>query len=581
MNTQTITADVVIAGASLSGLAAAITAKEKEPSLDVLVIEKYSSGYAGKANRGGGIILQLKPGVTPEDFVAYHAKHIGGFLNKQDLHIDYASKLASNLEKLDKWSGGKLCRDPEGNLVTRDYGGDVVGKDDDGNLIVGDAPQPWTMVAIELDFILEIKRYARKLGVRFVDRVGIVDLLTSGEKVCGAVGYHIEDGTQYLFRSKAFVLATGSQDYRVLPMWAPARGEGIAAAWRAGARMSNCEFGSFFNWVSPETFETAFINEGALYNDKGEQLPTYGKDDFLDIDANTLAAWYRQTLSGNGPVHHHVAENRLLPSLMIALSGGLFQRPFADKFWGRLLFAAQTNQSNDVVVPGLIGELSPLWVDNTFQTSLPGLYGVGDISYTGSGAPGAVPAPPSRTRGGGLPWAFYSGCEAGESSAAYALTGEHYEVDPLQVMESRHSFYLPMGNNGGFAPNDVLQSIQAIMNDLGKSIYRSEGRMLKAIAELDDIEAMLPRLKASDTHELFLCNEVRSMTLCAQLFFKTSLERKESRGWFIREDYPERDDQNWLKWSIVDNDGGQMRVDFVPVPIETYPCQPTAEVEVD
>ena len=47
MNTQTITADVVIAGASLSGLAAAITAKEKEPSLDVLVIEKYS-GYAAK-----------------------------------------------------------------------------------------------------------------------------------------------------------------------------------------------------------------------------------------------------------------------------------------------------------------------------------------------------------------------------------------------------------------------------------------------------------------------------------------------------------------------------------------------------
>ena len=123
--------------------------------------------------------------MTPEDFVAYHAKHIGGFLNKQDLHIDYASKLASNLEKLDKWSGGKLCRDPEGNLVTRDYGGDVVGKDDDGNLIVGDAPQPWTMVAIELDFILEIKRYARKL-VRFVDRVGIVDLLTSEGVVLSA-----------------------------------------------------------------------------------------------------------------------------------------------------------------------------------------------------------------------------------------------------------------------------------------------------------------------------------------------------------------------------------------------------------
>jgi succinate dehydrogenase/fumarate reductase flavoprotein subunit len=72
-------------------------------------------------------------------------------------------------------------------------------------------------------------------------------------------------------------------------------------------------------------------------------------------------------------------------------------------------------------------------------------------------------------------------------------------------------------------------------------------------------------------------HDARNMALSAELFYRTALERKESRGWFIREDYPERDDANWLKWiNAARADDGGMRIWTEDVPVADYPFQPAA-----
>ena len=58
---------------------------------------------------------------------------------------------------------------------------------------------------------------------------------------------------------------------------------------------------------------------------------------------------------------------------------------------------------------------------------------------------------------------------------------------------------------------------------------------------------MVAMMKAKDFHYLLSCHEAEAMVLTAEMQLRASQLRKESRGWFLREDYPETDNKNWLK----------------------------------
>ena len=77
---------------------------------------------------------------------------------------------------------------------------------------------------------------------------------------------------------------------------------------------------------------------------------------------------------------------------------------------------------------------------------------------------------------------------------------------------------------------------------------------------------MLPRIKAETPHELLRYHEAESMALCSEMVFRAALHRTESRGSHIREDCPERDDKEWLKWTIIGMDGEKMTSSIQPVP---------------
>ena len=80
--------------------------------------------------------------------------------------------------------------------------------------------------------------------------------------------------------------------------------------------------------------------------------------------------------------------------------------------------------------------------------------------------------------------------------------------------------------------------------------------------------------ESGQPHDLARCNEAESMVLCAEMFYRAAMERKESRGWFVREDYPKTDNDNWLKWIIIENKDGDMQVSTERIPIERYPIKP-------
>lgn len=572
--TERITTDVLVVGGSLAGLASAITAKEQEPSLEVTVLEKYSSGYSGKANRGAGIMLLLGEH-TPDEFVRFYLEHIGLYLNDQTALVKYASMLNGSVDCIDKWSGGKVDKDDAGKFKTLKWASKRAGTTDDGKPVFDqNVPYPWTLAAIELDYIREVRKYARKAGVKFIDRVGMVDVLIDADRAAGIVGYNIDDGSQCVVGAKSVVLACGNCGWRVMPMWAAARGEGVAAAFRAGAKFANCEYGSFYNWTFLDHFESEMGVEYALYNDKGENigLPTV-KEVHPDINAESLAEWYKHTVAGNGPIHYREAENPLVQYTHSMLaSQDFYNRPFADRFWGYLFFNAFSQQTSDVVVPGLIGEFGGLWVDDNMATTIPGLFAAGDLCVHGSRAWGAT-AQPGRHRGSGLAFATFSGRVAGPSAALYAGDSASPALSEEQIVSVDSRFNEPLSGSGTMTVLEMVAEIQKVMEPLGNSLYRREDRLRAALTRVKELQEMLPQVQADDPHHLFGVNECRSMLLCSEMFFKASLERRETLGWFLREDYPEASKEG-LHWVVVENKGGEVSVGKEAVPLEAYPYQP-------
>jgi succinate dehydrogenase / fumarate reductase flavoprotein subunit len=558
---RVLSADILIVGGGIAGISAAIAAKEATPDAEVLVVEKATSGWAGQANKGAGVFAYMAEEDSVDEFVKYHVENIGIYLEDQELLRQYAEESYATVERFDQWTGGKMCRDASGDFTHERF-----------------YPwTPWSLTAAELDMLHPVHRRAKKLGVKFLDKTAVVDLLTDGGRVVGAVGFSILNGVYYIFKAKATIIATAGQSYRLLGMWSCQRGDGQAMAYRAGAAMRNAEFGPMLQ-LAARSKEAILAAETALYNAKGEFLsPSFRSERDSDSGVMTGVVWYQQMRAGNGPLYTNNAQNWLLHNTVKHVgTTEVWNRPYATKFWTTLLTKAQRADGYlpiQEVIPVLMVEHAPLKTDHSHATTVPGLFAVGASAYTGSSMIGAV-CPPHRQRGSGLFNAVWSGIRGAKSAAAHASHAAAAEPDAAQAEAFKERIFAPLGRATGIQPLQLVSEVQAAFQPLGYSTCKTKERMEEALGRIKDIEAKLPNLAASDPHHLAACNEVRSMCHSAETFYRSSLERTETRGWHYREDYPERDDKNWLKWISLKDVNGEMTVSTEDVPIDRYPYRP-------
>ena len=566
---EIISTDVLIVGGGVGGLAAAIKAKEENPEIDVLIVEKQTAGWAGKATKIGGILSFLGPNNNGEKFIEFQVKNSGFYLGDQELLSKYVYDTPKAIQWLEEW-GCKLAKTPDGKPV----------------IMGGSAWAPeWSSTFIDIDMMLPMRARAKKSGTKIIDKVHVVELLKQGSRVVGAAGFNIIDGRFYIFKAKATVLANGSCGYKVRRFWSAGTGDGIAAAYRAGAEMRNAEYGNLYGHTVYQETDAGMVGSAFLVNALGENLPKKYLPDsgpsgvFLPVPL--AVGLEKEVVEGRGPIYSQP------PPMPAGGPGGHGGGPGGGPGrglpklgkWQQLMHAKELANGLDpdakhpIAVP-LHGETSCVKVDHEMKTTLEGLWAIGDTSYAGSAVAGAVASPPGITPGSGVMFAVISAAWAGPSAARYVAKASMAEANAAEVKDTKEKIFAPLQRKNGADPLEIISVLQDYTAPMRYMLRRSKERLEEAITNVVGMKDKLSNMQAKDLHYLSKCHEVQSMSICAELTFRAALMRSESRGFHFREDFPERDDKNWLKWIIIKQDGGKMKLSTLPIPINKYKIKP-------
>jgi succinate dehydrogenase/fumarate reductase flavoprotein subunit len=236
-------------------------------------------------------------------------------------------------------------------------------------------------------------------------------------------------------------------------------------------------------------------------------------------------------------------------------------------------YGSTSPSRREIAVP-FHGELSCIRVDRNMKTTLDGLWAIGDTSYAGSATAGAVASPPGVSPGSGIMFAVISAMWGGPEAARYAAGVTPVDLDAAEVKALKEKIMSPAKRSQGYSPWDAISALQDVVAPMRYSLRRSKERLEEGLSRVQQVKEKLPELYAKDMHYLSKCHEVISMTECAEMTFRAALMRTESRGFHFREDFPERDDKNWLKWVILKRDKDDMKAWTEPIPVNEYRVRP-------
>ncbi len=205
--------------------------------------------------------------------------------------------------------------------------------------------------------------------------------------------------------------------------------------------------------------------------------------------------------------------------------------------------------------------------DDKCSSNIPGLFAAGDsLSSMHNGADYSSGVSSCCTSG-------IQGSVAGNSAAEYVRDVKSTSLPTTELNTLKLEQFAPRVRDKGFSPGWVTQILQNTMIPYFVLFIKKKERMEAALTTIEFMrDHFVPLLIARDTHELRLAHETRNMVLNAEMKLRAGLFRTESRGSHYREDYPARDDANWLAYVKLKKDAQEeMVLEKVPLPKEWAP----------
>lgn len=538
-----IKADVLVLGGGSAGCMAAVKAKEVNPNLQVIIVEKAHIKRSGAIASGmDAMNIVAVPGVSsPQEYVEAMRIRCAGILNEELCYL-MAEKSFPMIKELENW-GVEFTKDPSGNYETLQV-------HPKGRFLV-------PMRSPDLKVILSEQVQDR--GIDVINHTMATSLTTKHARVTGAICLNTRTGEVFPISAKATILATGAAGRFGLPSsgylygtyeFPGNAGDGYSLAYDAGAELTGFEYTIrnvlIKDFNGPLWYIT--VTRGAkAFNALGEEVK---------IDGVNLVAVLNEFYEGRGPVY--IQLKHLPEETIKEIEGILFttERPFQKKFFADRGIDFRRDlielHLTEVYLCGGHG-ITGLVVSKDSTTSLEGLLSAGDVA--------AVPMQH-------LTGAFVFGAIAGETAAQIASTHSCGEVDQRRFDLERDRILHVLDHKGDVNSKSFEYKVRNMINEYLPS-PKNKTKLRTALLWVDKFRKDLYNLDVKDTHELGRALELEFILHCAEMSARSSMKREESRWGLIhfRSDFPKRDDYNWLKHVIIKKDleTGEMNIYTRPV----------------
>lgn len=552
-----VEADLLIVGSGYAGVWAAISAADNGVK-NIVIVDKGSIGNSSVASLTLGTSDLLVPEGQKDKWLEELAK-ASGYICRQDTYDDMLSTSVSRLQKLEQWG------------LTYD----LHGMHSDGNKYVAISfGSRWQgRVAGKAVMGVLMNQMMNRKGIRYYSKTLITGLLKNDGRIAGAVGVGRMTGGAITFKAKSVIIAAGQCSFSGQHMLMELMtGNGYALAYNAGTTLNNMEFLAFD--IDPGGYG---LEGASLLGAFGARVINNRNDDFMwkydpvngmDSHVNTSTrAMAKEVKAGRGPVY--LDRTRFCYSLA---GQYMWKGLLPDGSWQKMNELRLGDIGHDVTKQldsaysfsfGIIGAVR---ADAKLQTDIPGLY-VAGVTY--SQAPGKVKGIESAR-------AFWSGEKTGKNAAEYIKTVPSVTINEVEMRDMVLAAKAPLGQSGSVTPSQLLEEIQKTIFPYYVSILKREDNLVLALDRIMKIkQEWAPKMYATDSHELVKYHEANNMLLCAELYLRASIERKESRECHYREDYPETDNGEWLKWiTFVKGPDGKPKMGFEKVPVDQYKFKP-------
>jgi succinate dehydrogenase / fumarate reductase flavoprotein subunit len=573
--------EALIVGAGGAGLWAALELAHAGVSTGVLTKLYPTRSHTGAAQ--GGVCAAL--GNQEEDHWEWHMYDTvkgGDYLVDQDAAEILAREAIECVIELEHM-GLPFNRTPEGKIDQRRFGGHTRN--------FGEAPVRRSCFAADRTghMILQtLYQQCIKAGVRFYDEYHVVDLLfeggepASGSRAAGVVAYRIADGEIHTFRANAVLLATGGfgRMFRITSNAWSLTGDGVALTYRHGIPMQDMEFYQFHPTgivgIGILLSEAARGEGGYLLNNDGERFMKTYAPTLMELAPRDMVsrAMYQEIRAGRGidgkdyvylDVRHlgrKVIEEKLPDITDFAR---IYQgvEPITDP--------VPVQPTAHYAMGGIPTDIHTRVTIDEQNTVVPGLYAAGEcacVSVHGA----------NRLGTNSLVDLLVFGRRAGRQMArdvkgvdlpTIGRTVEEPVRAELRAIRDRGA-----GENAAHIRRDLAD---VMMDEVG--VYRDQTTLTTALNAVRALRDRYSRVCVQDKGRVFNTDllearEVGYLLDCAETTVVSALARKESRGAHSREDYPERDDVNFLAHTLAYRTQGRPTLRYKPVTITRFQPKP-------